>query len=131
MRKTNSFQLRRPPGLTIVALLMFLFGLAEVVTGFRHNFFGLTTAQNTLSTYAGVALGLLYILSGVFILPLKKWGAVLAILCLTADIAGRVAMVWTGLFPIDSSKQIFAIIVGTLIAGIFTIFIVLRWKSFQ
>jgi DDE domain len=34
-----------------VAFLMILYGLAEVVTGFTHQFFGVTTANGTTSAY--------------------------------------------------------------------------------
>src|SRR5690242_10306969 len=54
----------RPVGITIVAVLMILFGLAEVVTGFRHEFFGLTTAQVKISTDVGVSIGLFYFIGG-------------------------------------------------------------------
>lgn len=131
MRQANIPQTYRPRGLTIAALLMVLFGLAEVVTSFTHQFFGLTTAQSTVSTYVGAAIGILYILSGLLILPSKKWGAALAILCLAGDVAGRIAMVLTGLYPIDTAMQMVAIILGTLIAVIFAIYIGIKWKSFR
>ena len=35
----------RPKGIIVVAMLMILFGAAEIVTGFTHDSFGLTTAQ--------------------------------------------------------------------------------------
>jgi hypothetical protein len=34
-----------PFGIAVVAMLMILFGLAEVVTGFTHDFFGISTSQ--------------------------------------------------------------------------------------
>ncbi len=54
-------------GIVIVALLMIAFGLAEVGTGFSHRFFGLHTAQGIVAAYAGIAIGALYALGGVFI----------------------------------------------------------------
>ena len=42
----------RPLGITIVAILMILFGLAEIVTGFTHNFFGVSTTLGALSAYS-------------------------------------------------------------------------------
>jgi len=88
-----------PVGLTIVAILMILFGLAEVVTGFRHEFFGLTTAQVDTSTYVGVALGLFYFVGGLLVLTRKRWAALIAILLLCGDVIGRIAMMVTGLYP--------------------------------
>ncbi len=127
MQKLSSL----PRSLLVTALLMLLFGLAEVVTGITHQFFGLTTAETGLATAAGVAIGLLYVLSGVFIFPLKKWGAALAIACLAADVAGRIGMVAAGLYALDTPRQTIAILLGTLIAAGFAIYIAIRWKSFR
>ena len=86
----------RPWGITIVAVLMLIFGLAEVVTGFRHDFFGLTTAQVNISTYLGVMLGLFYFIGGLLILTKKRWAAVTAIVLLYGDVIGRIIMVAAG-----------------------------------
>jgi hypothetical protein len=121
----------RPFGIMIVAGLMILFGLAEVVTGFRHEFFGLTTTQVAVSTYIGVALGLFYFVGGLLILTKKKWAAVVAIVLLCGDVIGRIAMVITGLYPVNSFMQTFAIIVGTSIAASFAAYIGLKLKYFD
>jgi len=121
----------RPRDIVIIALLMIAFGLAEVVTGLSHNFFGISTAKVTASACAGVAIGILYALAGLLILSMKRRSAALAIVLLIADIAGRVAMVVTGLYPLDSWKQTFAIILGTSIVAAFAIYIRLRWPSFR
>ncbi len=131
MDKTGPAQQRRRRDLMVIAGLMILFGLAEVVTSVTHNFFGVNTAEGPSSTVAGAIIGLLYVLSGIFILPFKKWGAILAIVCLAVDVAGRVAMVMTGLYPLDSAKQTFAIILGTLIAAVFAVYIGIKWKKFN
>jgi hypothetical protein len=117
-------------GLTIVAVLMILFGLAEVVTAFTHKFFGVSTAAASAGSYAAAAIGALYSSSGLLVLTMKKRAAALAIVFLIADIAGRAALVATGFYPTDSSKQIFAIVTGTAIVAIFAIYIGLKWKSF-
>jgi hypothetical protein len=100
----------RPRGILVVALLMILFGLAEVVTGFTHDFFGITTSSTTLFTYSSAVIGLMYAAAGFLILTTKRWAAVLAIVLLCADIAGRVALVVAGLFPTDSLKNTLSII---------------------
>jgi len=119
-----------PLGITIVAVLMILFGIAEVVTGFRHEFFGLTTAQVEISTYVGVSLGLFYFVGGLLILTKMKWAAVIAIVLLCGDVIGRIVMVITGLYPINSFLQTFAIIVGTLIAAFCAVYITLKLRFF-
>jgi len=121
----------RPRGIIIVAFLMILFGLAEVVTGFTHNFFGITTSQVTIFTYSAAAIGAFYVVAGLLILTMRKWAAALAIMLLGADIIGRVALVVVGLYPIDSLKNTLGIIAGTVIAIIFAIYIGWKWKSFR
>jgi hypothetical protein len=120
-----------PRGIIIIAILMFLFGLAEILTGFTHQFFGLSTSESTNSTYLGAAIGALYVMAGGFILIMKRWAAVLAILALAADVFGRVAMVVAGFYPISTFKQMFSIVAGTLIAVAFGTYIGFNWKSFR
>jgi hypothetical protein len=120
----------RPRGIAIVALLMVLFGLAEVVTSFTHNFAGISTSHVTAFSYAAAAIGSFYIGGGLLILAMKKWAAALAIVLLVADIAGRIALVVSGLYPLDSLEQIIAIVIGTAIAAVFAIYIWSRWSFF-
>jgi peptidoglycan/LPS O-acetylase OafA/YrhL len=127
----NLVKRNRPRGVTVVALLMILFGLAEVVTGFTHQFFGVTTANGTISAYAGASIGVLYAAAGLLVLTMMKWAAALAIVCLAADVVGRVAMVLTGLYPLDSPGQTFAIVTGTAIVVAFAIYILSKWRAFD
>ncbi len=120
-----------PIGIFIVAGLMIIFGLAEVVTGFTHQFFGLTTAQVAWATYLGVALGLFYLVGGLLLLTRRRWAAVTAILLLCGDVLGRVGMVVTGLYPLGSFRQDFGIVAGTIIAAFFAVYIALRLKYFR
>lgn len=120
-----------PRGIIIVAFLMILFGLAEVVTGFTHNFFGITTSRVTIFTYSAATIGAFYVVAGLLILTMQKWAAALAIVLLGADIIGRVALVVVGLYPTDSLENILSIIAGTVLAVIFAIYIGWKWKSFR
>lgn len=120
-----------PRGIIIVAFLMILFGLAEVVTGFTHNFFGITTSRVTIVTYSAATIGAFYVVAGLLILTMQKWAAALAIVLLGADIIGRVALVVVGLYPTDSLMNILSIIAGTVLAVIFAIYIGWKWKSFR
>ncbi len=117
--------------MVVVAVLMIVFGLAEIVTGLTHSFFGIVTAQGDLTTYAGILLGAFYFISGLLVLSRKKWAAGLAIALLCADILGRVAMVLMGLYPVNSFRQTFAILAGTTIAAVFALYIGLKWKTFK
>jgi peptidoglycan/LPS O-acetylase OafA/YrhL len=127
----NLVKRSRPRGVIVVAFLMILFGLAEVVTGFTHQFFGVTTANGTTSAYAGALIGVLYAAAGLLVLIMKKWAATLAIVCLAADVVGRVAMVFTGLYPVGSPAQTFAIVTGTAIVVAFGIYILSKWRAFE
>jgi hypothetical protein len=120
----------RPPGIVIVALLMVAFGLAEVYTGLTHSFFNLSTAKVATSAYAGAAIGILYATAGLLILSMKRWAAALAIFLLIVDIVGRIAMVVMGLYPVDSLKQVLAMILGTLIVALFAVYIKIKWSCF-
>jgi hypothetical protein len=82
----------RPSGIVFVAVLMIVFGLAEVMTGFTHHFFGLRIAEGT---YASTAIGLLYAVAGLFILSMRRWAAALAIAILITVMIGRIATVVT------------------------------------
>jgi len=110
---------------------MIIFGIAEVHTGFSHKFFGITTQLTAASTYAGVALGIVYALAGGFCLLGKRWSLWAAILSLTVVVTGRIALVVLGYFPIDTAEQIFSIIAGTAIAALFTLYIWWRQQSFD
>ena len=119
-------------GITIVAVLMIIFGLAEVATGFTHNFLGLvSTAEADASTYGAVIVGGFYAIGGLLVLIMKKWAAKLAEACLILVVLGRVALVITGLYPLNSLLQTTAIIIGTALAIYFAIYIGLKWRYFR
>jgi hypothetical protein len=42
---------KRARAVNIVAVLLILFGIAEVFTGFRHSFFGIHTANVSMAAY--------------------------------------------------------------------------------
>ena len=123
---------KSPIGIIIVAGLMIVFGLAEIVTGFTHDFLGLlSTASAVASTFGGVGIGALYAIGGIFLLTIKKWAAVIAEICLILVVVGRVSLVIFGYYPLNSFLQTSSIIVGTAIAIFFAIYIGVKWKSFN
>ena len=117
--------------ITVIAILMILFGLIEVITAFTHSFLGITTSQAIIFTYSAVTIGAFYAGAGLLILTMKKWAAALAIVLLIADIIGRIALVIIGLYPLNSNEQIIGIISGTVIAAIFAIYIGWKWNLFK
>ncbi len=122
---------RRPWGITVIALLMILFGLAEVATGFSHTFFGLVTSEGDVATAVGAALGGCYFVGGILLLTGRKWAAALAIGLLCIDVLGRIAMRVTGLYPMVSFRQTFAIFAGTAIAAFFAVYVGRHWGFFK
>jgi len=120
-----------PIGLTVVAILMIIFGVAEIITGFNHHFFVVSTSATSLSTILGATIGAFYALGGCLVLTKRKWAATTAIVLLIIDIIGRITMVITGLYPVDSAKQTFAIIAGTLIAALFAFYIGMKRNAFK
>ncbi len=128
---TSSRFPRIPRSLLVIAVLMVVFGLAEIVTSFTHSFFGLTTSQALFSTVLGIVLGACYLASGLLLFTGSRRAAAVAIFLLCVDVIGRVAMVATGLYPLGSFRQGFAIVVGTALAACFAAYIALRWKVFR
>ena len=89
---------------------MIIFGFAEIITGFTHNFFSLHTTQGAVSTYIGVTIGGLYAAAGFAVLTMKRRAAMLAIVLLLMVVAGRIYMVMTGLYPVNTPRQAVAMI---------------------
>ena len=120
-----------PFGIAAVAILMILFGLAEIITGFTHNFFGVSTTRSAFSAYANAGVGALYAVAGILILRMKKKYVSIALGCLALNVVGRIALVVTGLFPINTFRQTGAIVAGTTIVIIFAAYIGSKWKQFS
>jgi len=118
-------------GIATVAILMILFGLAEIVTGFTHNFFGVSTTRGAFSAYANAGVGALYALAGILIISMKKRYVAVALGCLAFDVVGRIALVVTGLFPIKAFRQTGAMVAGTTIVIVFAAYIGSKWKQFR
>lgn len=114
-----------------IASLMIVFGVAEVVTGFTRNFFGVHTSNDPFSLYMGAVIGGLYIASGLLVLTMKRRAARLAVLLLIIDVAGRIEMASTGLYPTGSIKQIVALAAGTAVVAAFAFYIAARISDFD
>ncbi len=103
----------------VVAALMIVFGVAEVITGFAHDFFGLVTADDALATSIGVGLGLCYVAGGILPLRFTRATVGVAVLLLLVDILGRIAMTLTGMYPLGTPRQVIGIVGGTVLAVLF------------
>lgn len=129
--KGQAMNAPRRGSITIVAWLMIVFGLAEIVTGFTHDFFGLHTARGAVSAYIGVGIGACYTAAGCLVLTMRRRAAILAMALLLVVIGGRIGMLVTGLYPVNSFRQTAAILLGTTIAAGFTIFIASQKSAFR
>ena len=122
----------RPWGILVVGVLMILFGFAEIATGLTHNFLELvSTTDVTFATYGAATVGAFYVVGGVLFLTLKKQAARFAMTFLVLVVLGRIVLVWTGAYPLTSFTQDAAIIIGTLIAIIFIVYVAFKWASFR
>ena len=121
----------RPVGITIVGVLMLLFGLAEVTTAFTHDFFGIETSALNAATWLSALIGVLYAAAGMLVLTMKRRAAAFALLLLAIVIIGRIVLVASGLYPSNSAENTLAIIAGTTIVAVFAGYIALKWRSFS
>ena len=81
-----------------IAIAMIVFGTAEVVTGLRHEFFGLVTSEDMITTVTGVGLGLCYLFAGLLLLCFSKKTLFIAFILLVVDIFGRFVMILSGMY---------------------------------
>ena len=121
---------KRPLGIVIVSMLMILFGVVEIATGFSHNFVGISTSTSLTFTIVGATIGAFYSIAGILTLTMKRWAVLCAIVLLVADVIGRFALVATGLFPLNSTENIAGIMGGTGIAIIFVVYLWLKLSAF-
>jgi len=114
----------------VISLLLIVFGIAEIITGIRHEFFGLVTTRDTITKIVGISLGTCYFFAGVFLIVHKKWSLNIALLLLVIDVIGRLIMSFSGMYPIESimSMQFVGMFGGTLIAIVFTVFVFIKRK---
>ena len=115
----------------IAGVLMLVFGIAEVATGFTGHFLGgISVTTSTEYTIVAAAAGSCYSLAGIFILSMRKWGAGFGIVFLCAELVGRIYLVSTGLYPFSGTDEI-AVIAGSMIAVLFALYIGLSWNKFK
>lgn len=128
----KSFQKKHakfPIGITLVAIFAIIAGLGEIVVGFTGNYLGILTKSIAPSPFTAL-VGSFYSLGGTSILTKKRWGAVLGIGFISAEVLGRIYLVIIGIAP-SHGFDAFKILVGATIAIILIIYILLNWKHFK
>ncbi len=81
-------------------------------------------------TIPATAISLFYV-AGLLTLTMRRWAATLALVLLCVDILGRIARVAAGLYPVDTARNVFAMIAGTAIAALIGLYIWRKRKSFR
>ena len=129
-RPLDTKAMTRPVGVIVASSLMILFGILEVVTGFSHNFVGISASTSLAFTVVGATIGAFYSVAGVLTLTMNRRAVLCAMVLLAADVVGRLSLVATGLFPLDSTENTIGIVGGTSIAVVFAIYLGLRFGIF-
>jgi len=117
--------------LVVIGTLMIFFGLAEVITAFTHDFFGLHTSAGPLPTFAGAAIGAAYAAAGLLVITMKRQAAATAIYLIVFVVGGRIALVLAGFYPVDTFQQAAGMSLGTLLATSFGFYIVWNKAAFR
>ena len=121
---------RRPTGILVVGAFAFIAGLGEVVVGLTGNYLGILAHSMAPSLSTGI-VGMFYSLGGLSLLVTrKKWGAVLGMLFIAAEILGRVYLIATGIAP-ATGRDAIKILIGGLIALALIAYIARKWKCFE
>jgi hypothetical protein len=123
MNRTRHLQI------TLAAIFAVIAGVGEVVVGFTGNYFGIH-AKDLRPNAATALIGDFYSLGGLSLLTMKKWGAALGILFISAEILGRVYLVLVGIAP-PKGGDLYKIVVGGAIALTVILFVCSRWKQFD
>jgi hypothetical protein len=63
-------------------------------------------------------------------LTMKRWAATVALVLLGIDILGRIVLAVTGLYPIDTAKNTYSFIAGTLIVALVALYVGWKRRSF-
>lgn len=125
----NQVKRTRHIGLTVVSIYAILSGLGEIIVGLTGNYLGILSKSLALS-FSTVVVGAFYSLGGISLLTRKKWGAMLGILFISAEILGRIYLVRTGIAP-SGGADMFKIVVGGIIALAVILYIWSQWRHFE
>jgi len=120
---------KRPLGITIIAVLMIMIGIATGIWGFfAHNLFGLVSNGISIWNYVAAAVGALYVIAGWYLLKVKKWAAIATIVLIFGDITWHIAMILT----VDYGKEnLVSALVGPCIALIMAVYIASKWRFYK
>src|SRR5262245_15174708 len=104
-------------------------GLTEVVVGLTGHTFGILS-KDLKPNAATAVVGAFYSLGGLSLLTMKKWGAVLGILFISAEILGRMYLVSIGTDP-STGRDAIKIVIGGVIAFGLILYVSSQWKRLE
>jgi hypothetical protein len=114
-------------GLWITAVFTIVAGVAEIITGFRHEFFGITTSERRLFTFSSAPdWGVLRRFWSTILLGTRA-AAGAALVLLSLDFVGRFALVASGLYPLTSRRNAVGIVAGTALVVVVAAYV---WRHF-
>ena len=114
-------------GITLIAALMMIFGLAEIATAFMHDILGhILIGHIGAATYAAAVVGALYAICGLLLVTMGEQATKFAMACLIALAAGRIALAMTGLYPLTSLTQLIFMFIGIAFAIAFATYIAIK-----
>ncbi len=125
----NTISRTRHIGIIAVSIFAIVAGLGEIVVGFTGNYLGILSKDIRPSLSTAV-IGAFYSLGGLSLLTMRKWGAVLGILFISAEILGRVYLVMAGIAP-SSVGDALKVVIGGAIALAVILYICSQWKKFE
>ena len=125
--RQNKLMKKRPIGIIVVAVFAIIAGAGEIVVGMTGNYLGIL-AKSMSPAFSTAVVGGFYSLGGLSLLITKaKWGAMLSIGFIGAEILGRVYLVMVGIAP-SSGIDLVKIIIGGSLA--LTLMLYIGWRSF-
>jgi hypothetical protein len=119
----------RHVGITVVSIFAIIAGLGEVIVGFKGNYLGILSRDIRPSVSTAV-IGAFYSLGGLSLLTMKKGGAELGILLVSAEILGRICLVMAGIAPSRGGDAV-KIAIGGVIALAVILYVCAQWKQFD
>jgi hypothetical protein len=125
----NSITRTRHVGITVVCIFAIISGVNEIVVGITGNFLGILS-KPLKPSLATAIVGAFYSLGGLSLLTRKRWGAVLGILFIGAEILGRLYLVEVGIVPSKGGDAL-KVVVGGVIALAVILYIWSQWKHFD
>jgi hypothetical protein len=125
----NTISRTRHIGITAVSIFAIVAGLGEIVVGFTGNYLGILS-KDIRPSFSTAVVTAFYSVGGLSLLTMRKWGAVLGVLFISAEILGRVYLVMAGIAP-SSGGDALKVVIGGAIALAVILCICSQWKKFE